>query len=263
MTPAKQAQAQAQARPQPPLAEADDWALFLDVDGTLLELVDDPAAVQVPAELPCTLAALHAALGGALALVSGRGIDFIDGLFGHPGWPVAGLHGLEWRGGDGRRHAAPLDAGRWQALREGAAALATRLPGIRLEEKPPCLALHCREAPQHAAAMARGAAELAAHLPGYEVQAGNHIQELKPAGQDKGAAVRRLMGEPPFRGRRPVYCGDDLTDEYAFAAVNAAGGISVRVGNRTPSAALFTLHNVAAVHAWLCSCARAARQDRS
>jgi trehalose 6-phosphate phosphatase len=238
--------------PTPPLPDPHvRWALFLDVDGTLLGFDDDPGAVRVGPVLRHTLAALRDALGGALALVSGRRLADLDRLFGAPDWAAAGLHGLERRRADGREidvHADPTALG---TLRQRAAALATALPGVRLEDKGACIALHYREAPQHAEAWRRQVPALAAQLDGYEVQPGDHVFELKPAGIDKGRAITAFLGEPPFAGRVPVYFGDDLTDEHAFAVVNAHDGISVRVGDREPSAARFTLHNPAAVQTWL------------
>ncbi|MDN5923960.1 MAG: trehalose-phosphatase, partial [Xanthomonadales bacterium] len=113
---------------------------------------------------------------------------------------------------------------------------------------------HNRQAPQHEAALAKATAALARRFDGYALQPGNKVFEIKPTGSDKGQAVRRLLREPPFRDRVPVYLGDDLTDEHAFAVINACAGISVRVGSRTPTQALFTLDNVVAAHTWLRAC---------
>jgi trehalose 6-phosphate phosphatase len=238
--------------PLPPLPDPHArWAVFLDVDGTLLDFDDDPGAVRVGPIVLHTLAALRDALDGALALVSGRRLADLDRLFGASGWAAAGLHGLERRRADGRELDVRSDPATRDALRLGATALAAALPGVRLEDKGACIALHFREAPQHADALRRQVSELAAQLDGYEVQPGDHVFELKPAGIDKGRAIAAFLDEPPFAGRTPVYLGDDLTDEHAFAVVNARGGVSVRVGDRAPSAARFTLHNPAAVQTWL------------
>ncbi|HET7359381.1 MAG TPA: trehalose-phosphatase [Rhodanobacteraceae bacterium] len=238
--------------PLPPLPDPHArWAVFLDVDGTLLDFDDDPGAVRVGPIVLHTLAALRDALDGALALVSGRRLADLDRLIGASGWAAAGLHGLERRRADGRELDVRSDPATRDALRLGATALAAALPGVRLEDKGACIALHFREAPQHADALRRQVSELAAQLDGYEVQPGDHVFELKPAGIDKGRAIAAFLDEPPFAGRTPVYLGDDLTDEHAFAVVNARGGVSVRVGDRAPSAARFTLHNPAAVQTWL------------
>jgi trehalose 6-phosphate phosphatase len=238
--------------PAPPLPRPDQrWALFLDVDGSLLEFADDPAEVAVPPALRRLLHALQARLGGALALVSGRCLADLDHLFGSPSWPLAGLHGYQLRQPDGRQRELTVDPADQARMREAVQALAARMEGVQLEDKQHAMALHCRRAPARLPALREAARAVAAGLPGYELQPGNLVMEFKPAGTDKGRVVEELMCQPPFAGRIPVYLGDDLTDEHAFEAVNRAGGVSVRVGAREPSHARFTLPSPAAVHAWL------------
>jgi trehalose 6-phosphate phosphatase len=236
--------------PPPPLLAA-DCALFLDVDGCLLGFQDDPRAVTVPAELQTLLQRLHAVLGGALALVSGRGVADLERLFGTPAWPLAGLHGLELRHADGRRRAIAVDPARQKRMHAEVAALAARLEHVQLEDKQQAIALHCRRAPWQWPALREAAEALIGQLPGYELQPGNLVMEFKPAGMNKGQVVAELLRMAPFAGRRPVYLGDDLTDEHGFALVNREHGISVRVGSREPTAARFTLPSPDAVHAWL------------
>ncbi|HET6433323.1 trehalose-phosphatase [Dyella sp.] len=236
--------------PAPPLPAPDaHWALFLDVDGTLLDFQDDPAAVQVSEPLLTLLQGLHRMLGGAMALVSGRALDDLDALFARP-WAMAGLHGLQLRHADGRRHDHPVDATAREQLVQRAASLAQQLD-VQLEDKGAAIALHCRRMPQRFDAMREAAELLAQGTPGYELQAGNLVMEIKPAGMDKGKALRELMRQPPFAGRRPVYVGDDLTDEHAFDAAAREGGDGVLVGARRPTAARFTLPSTAAVQHWL------------
>ncbi len=237
--------------PPPLLHEAGRWAVFLDVDGTLLDFHDDPAGVVVSAPLLATVRDLHAALGGALALVSGRGLDDLDRLFGRPGWAMAGLHGLQLRGSDGRRHDQPIDTAMRARLQQRAEALLATLDGVQLEDKGAAIALHCRRTPERFDAMRDAARELAEGLPGYELQAGSLVMEIKPDSMDKGKAVEQLLHRAPFASRTPIYLGDDLTDEHAFEAVRAAGGWAIRVGDRTPTAAQFTLPHTAAVQDWL------------
>lgn len=238
--------------PPPPKPDrGHSWALFLDVDGTLLDFVDDPAAVRVPPALARSLDALHERLGGALALVSGRSIADLDRLFGRSLWAAAGLHGFERRNSQGAIERLQVNPSQVEELRRSAAALATQLPGIRVEDKGVAVALHYREAPLQGDALKLAATALAEELPGYELQPGNHVVEFKPRGMDKGMAVAALLQTPPFKGRLPVYIGDDLTDEHGFLAANAHGGLSVRVGDREPSQATSTLADVASVHAWL------------
>ncbi len=238
--------------PAPPLPAAGaDWALLLDVDGTLLDFADDPGAVRVEPALRTLLDALHAATGGALALVSGRRVDDLDRLFRRPHWAAIGLHGLELRSATGelRQHAVPpLQQARMQ--RE-VSALSGRFAGVRLEDKQQAVALHCHASPTRLQRLHEAAAALAATLPGYELQAGHRVLEFKPAGMDKGRAVRELLRHAPFAGRVPAYLGDDLTDEHAFDAVNHAHGLSIRVGDRQPSAARYTLPGTTATLAWL------------
>ncbi|HEX7112918.1 MAG TPA: trehalose-phosphatase [Mizugakiibacter sp.] len=237
--------------PSPPLPHRGaSWALFLDVDGSLLEFAADPSGVHVPLALLDLLRRLRAALDGALALVSGRGIDDLDRLFAPLRLPAAGIHGYELRDADGTHRTLGLDQSLAARLHASARELAAALPGVLLEPKHAAVALHYRQAPALAAQVHAGAARIAAALPGIALQPGAMVCELKPADADKGRAVDALRTAAPFRGRTPVFVGDDLTDEHAFAAVNRADGLSVLVGTR-PSAARYALPTPADVHAWL------------
>jgi trehalose 6-phosphate phosphatase len=238
--------------PLPPVP-APDWALFLDVDGSLLDFAPTPDAVHVPDDLVGALTRLHAALGGALALVSGRSLEQLDALFSPLRLPGAGLHGLELRDTPeaALEHMPP--PAELVAVREQAAAVAARHPGALVEDKGPTLALHWR-APGAAAAEPEfhAVAERAlVALPHYRLQPGNCVLELRPDGFDKGGAIRHLLETPVFRGRPPVFIGDDLTDEHGFEAVNALGGISVLVGTRMPTGARFRIDSPTALRAWL------------
>ena len=242
------------ALPPPPAIE-DDHALFLDVDGTLLEFAPSPDEVRVPGELRAWLATLHARLDGAVALVSGRSLATLDALLAPQSMPAAGLHGLERRHGR-RGHRAPRAPAGLALVRAEAEQVAARHPGAVVEDKGAALALHWRAAPQASGELQAFARAALPRLPGYRLQPGNDVLELRPGAHkggraDKGAAILAFMGEPPFAGRRPVFAGDDLTDEAGFAAVNARDGISVLVGPPRESAAHFGLADTAAVHAWL------------
>ena len=241
------------ALPEPPLpgTAGRPWALLLDVDGTLLEFADDPAAVFVDPALHDLLRTLHRALGGALALVSGRQLADIDRLFGEPGWVAVGLHGLQRRDADGDVRAQDINPAQRSQLQRAVRKLAARHPAVRVEDKGAAIALHCRQVPALWPTLQVECLALLPTLPGYELQPGNLVLEFKPAGSDKGQAVRNLLATPWGAGRMPVYLGDDLTDEHAFAVVNASAGISVRVGMRTPTLAHFTLSGPRAAHAWL------------
>jgi len=244
----------AAALPLPPALPA-DAALFLDVDGSLLPFAPRPDAVEVPPALLERLTALQQALGGALALVSGRNLATLDLLFAPGVFAAAGLHGVERRrfGHAGVAGDAPPALLR---ARDAAIALIDAHPGALVEDKGAALGLHWRMvAPEHKAAAELALRAFAAGaltgLPDYQLQPGDHVIELRPRHADKGSAILAFLEEAPFAGRVPVFAGDDLTDEPGFSAVNARGGISVLVGDRAGSAARFRLSDPAALHAWL------------
>ena len=245
--------AEAPVRPSPPLP-ASDWALFLDVDGCLLDFAPHPTEVVVPPGLQADIASLALQLDGALAVVSGRSLDSIDALFGELRHvPAAGMHGLERREPDGTRTQAPEPPESLMTVEAEAQHVATAFPGALAERKGPNLALHWRAAPEAQDAFRAFAAAALRLLPDYRVQGGDHVLELRPGGNtpDKGMAVETFLAVPPFLGRRPVFVGDDFTDEHAFDVVNARDGLSILVGPRTPSAARWHLDHPAAVRAWL------------
>jgi trehalose 6-phosphate phosphatase len=209
------------------------WSLFLDVDGTLLEIAPTPDAVKVDDSLLMLMSGLQHALGGAVALVSGRPLLALDALFSPLVWPAAGTHGLERRDATGRIVRCRLPAGELTAARDQLAQLARINPGTLLEDKGCALALHYRAVPGCEAGLRRAVLEIVAALgPDYHVLEGKSVLEIKPVMFNKADAIRAFMREPPFAGRRPVFVGDDFTDLDGFAAVEAADGISVSVGDR-------------------------------
>lgn len=238
------------SRTAPPALVTDATALFLDVDGVLLAFADHPERVAVSPPLLTRLRELHGQLEGALALVSGRAIASLDALFAPLRLPSAGLHGLERRN-EGEVLRTEVDASALERVRDAARGIVARYPGAVCEDKGVALALHWRGEPLAAADLQALAATAAMELPGYHLQPGDHVVELKAAGADKGSAIAAFLQEPPFAGRTPVFLGDDLTDEHGFELVNLRGGHSVLVGARTPSAAQFGLRDVAAANAWL------------
>ncbi len=238
---------------------APGWALFLDVDGTLIEIADEPEAVRVEPRVIAVLTALVGATDGAVALVSGRPIEFLDRLFAPLVLPAAGLHGLERR--DAAGHWA-VRAGRDPAVDRFAAAFAEFVadhPGCLVEDKGLTVALHYRRAPQAAEAARALADRLGADSAGaFRVQHGKMVAELRPQGPDKGAVVTAFMAEPPFAGRIPVFAGDDVTDEAGFAEVNRRGGHAIRVGEPAgETAARWRVPSVAALADWLAEVAAA------
>ncbi len=226
--------------------------MFLDVDGTLLEIMEHPDEVRAAPPLRRVLADAAHALGGALALVSGRSIASLDAVFDPLRLPAAGLHGLERRDAGGRVHYPSGYAQRIAAARDALLQFVQSEPGLLLEDKGAALALHYRGAPalegecRVRIGMAREAAG-----DDFHVQHGKMVFELKPSGKDKGTAVTDFMSEPPFQGRRPVFVGDDITDEDGFRAVNALGGVSIRVGESAGSAARLVATDVTAILEWL------------
>jgi trehalose 6-phosphate phosphatase len=240
----------------PPLPEPSDrWAIFLDIDGTLVAIAETPQTAQVEPELLPLLERLRQGVGGALAVVSGRRLADIDRLLAPLRLPAAGLHGRERRGADGTL----VESGGPEAiiapLRPRLATYAEARPGLLLEDKHGSLALHYRLAPAYGASVTRLARRLAADEPRLRVIFGRKVVEFQPRGSDKGTAIAAFLQEPPFAGRRPIYAGDDVTDEDGFAAVNRLGGLSIRVPNEErharTSTARFELRTVAALHRWL------------
>jgi len=230
--------------------DAAHWSLFLDLDGTLIDIADVPDDVTVPEELPPLLDRLSRHLDGALAVISGRPIGDIDRLFAPYKFAAAGLHGLQLRlpNGDavvtGKRD--DIDA-----LRSRAESLVQSLPGIMLEDKGTTLALHYRAAPQHREALHKGAAALIAQRPDLHLLSGKMVLEIKPRDVAKGYAVKRFTALPPFADRTPVFVGDDVTDRDGFKAVRELGGRAVLVGDPKMAAACLVLPNPGAVRAWL------------
>lgn len=235
---------------RPPRIAAGD-ALFLDLDGTLVEIAPTPAAVRPASHLAALLESLSRHVGSALAIVSGRSIREIDRILAPLELPAAGLHGLERRSANGAYRPPPA-LPRFDELKAALEGFAADRPGLLLEDKGAALALHYRARPElGAAAIAAVEAALGGARSGIAVQHGKAVVELRPEGANKGAAVAAFMSEPPFAGRRPVFAGDDITDEAAFRAVRMRGGVAVRVGREGATAAEWRLADVAAVHAWL------------
>ncbi len=236
----------------PPLSP--HCALFLDIDGTLLRLAVTPDRVHVDGDVAALLPALAGKLHGALALITGRAIADADRLFPDLRLPIAGQHGCERRRADGTSHRHEEAVVGLTRLREGMARLVARHEGLLLEDKGATLALHYGLAPQlagyvHRAVRAEVALAAAAGAT-LRLQRGKRIVEVKPGGRDKGTAVVAFMSETPFHGRRPVFVGDDLTDEFGFAAVESLGGWAVKVGGGA-TRAHYRLPDVDAVRVWL------------
>jgi trehalose 6-phosphate phosphatase len=213
----------------PPLLET---AILLDIDGTLLELKPTPREVFVPEGLSETLNGLLQKTSGALALVSGRSLNDIDLIFAPDQFPVVGGHGAEMRLGSSDEavavHAPPLD----KELKRRLATIAKLSPGILLEDKGYSLALHYRLAPHAEKAIYEAVSLIRADLPNapIEVLPGKCVCEIKHSGFTKASGVRELMTHEPFKGRKPLFIGDDITDETVFAIMPDFNGLSFSVG---------------------------------
>jgi trehalose 6-phosphate phosphatase len=250
----------------PPLPEPSDrWAIFLDLDGTLVAIAETPQMAQVEPDLLPLLERLRQRVDGALAVVSGRRLADIDRLLAPLHLPAAGLHGRERRRADGTLIESGGPGAIIAPLRPLLAAYVEARPGLLLEDKGGSLALHYRLAPVYGASVTRLARRLAADEPRLRVIVGRKVVEFQPRGSDKGAAIAAFLEEPPFAGRRPIYAGDDATDEDGFLVVNRLGGFSIRVlnGERASraSAARFQLRTVAALHRWLAAVAGTVGSD--
>ena len=229
------------------------WSLFLDFDGTLAEIAETPDRVRVDAALPATLMALHRVFDGALALVSGRPIADLDAFLSPARLPAAGVHGFERRSAKGGSRPEPAIARALDPLRAVLARRAAEDPRLVVEDKGAALALHYRRAPEREEECRRLMARVLEGSPalaGFRMMPGKMVVEATPAGGDKGTVIREFMREPPFAGRRPVFIGDDCTDEDGFRVVTELRGIAVKVGEGR-TRARFRIASVAALGAWL------------
>lgn len=228
------------------------WAVFLDVDGTILEIAPAPADVRVPESLKILLNALCLRLDGALALVSGRSIADLDALFAPFRFCAAGVHGFERREASGCALQSRVDDSALDAARAELARLVAEFPGLLLEDKGSALALHFRRVPQLRTLVLDRMKRLIAELgERFALQPGKCVFEIRPAGWTKATAIAHFMNTPPFLGRTAVFLGDDVTDEDGFARVNELGGISMRVGAPTSTCAQYWLQDVAQALRWL------------
>jgi len=219
-------------------------ALFLDFDGTLVDIASHPQAVVIPPGLPGTLARMQDMLAGAVAVVSGRPIRQIDRLLAPLVLSVAGVHGGERRRADGslaRQAIRPM-----RQVRQAAQALVRAHPALRLEIKRGALALHYRQAPELQTLCLASMQAAVEQSPGLTLLCGKMVVEAKPSCTSKSQAIEAFLQEPPFVARTAVFVGDDLTDEAAFISVQQHGGIGVKVGEG-PTAARYRVANPTAM----------------
>ncbi len=236
---------------EPPRRGPHELAIFLDLDGTLAPIQPTPGQAGIPPSTINILQRLYAACARSVAIVSGRDAADIDRMLAPLRVPYAALHGARLKGPDGRIVSISV---RQEVLAEIIGHIeigAASLPGTLIERKTLSVALHYRNAPQFEDAAQRLAAgALNGHGADFEVQQGKMVVEIKPRAASKGTAIEHFMNIAPFRGRIPLFAGDDLTDESAFRAVNAMNGISIKIGTG-PTQARWRLDDPAALSAWL------------
>lgn len=226
-------------------------ALFVDFDGTLVDIAPRPSAVRVDPRVPKLLIRLAERLGGAVSIVSGRPIIQVARYLQPYNGAMVGIYGLERRDALGRM-VTPVPIPELRTARRALADFANAHPGVVLEDKGIALALHYRSNPRQRDACEAIADEVAYASNGRLVVApGKMVVEIHPSGATKGRAISEMLDQPPFRGRRPIYVGDDRPDEVAFDVVNQVEGISVFVGAGKESVARYRLADVPAVIAWL------------
>jgi trehalose 6-phosphate phosphatase len=244
----------------PAVLSPGETAFFFDFDGTLVELAPTPDGVLVQPRVIELLSALRSLTNGAVAIVSGRGIDGIDGFLDMPDLPIAGLHGAERRDANGDTQRIGFHDERLLRMEQVLAQVVNEHPGMLLEIKGAALALHYRNAPEREQVAREATERLVADYPGaYVLQPGKMVYEIKPKDVDKGRAMRAFLDEPPFAGRKPVFAGDDLTDEKGFAVVNERGGVSIKVG-AGETLAQTRIDSVSALLDWLETIVAAARK---
>jgi trehalose 6-phosphate phosphatase len=238
----------------PPLpAVGERWALFVDIDGTLVDFAHHPNDVHIDAATLALLARLEHSLDGALAVLSGRCLADVDRMLSPLVLPAGALHGIERRDANGEINVTSVPPAAAERVYEACVAGIQALDGVRLETKArQGFALHFRQRPAHEAAVHRLAQQVADASSGqFVVQKGNCVAELIPPGRDKGSALRALLATPPSTGRCPIMLGDDLTDESAFTEATRLGGFGIVVGNRRPTCAKYALPSPRHAVQWL------------
>lgn len=234
---------------EPPVDLLRGGSLFLDFDGTLVDLAPTPDAIQVSIELRELLARLRYCLNGRVAILSGRSVDDLLGHLAPVTLAIAGSHGLE-RLDSNNQIVAPPPPSALAAAVHVLRGVQDHYPDVLIEEKPFGVAIHFRLAPEAEEACRFAATEVASQT-GMVVQPGKKVFELKPSSGTKGGALRAFMAEPPFLTTRPVFLGDDLTDEHGFEAAMDLGGAGVLVGEERETVATYRLPGIRAARDWL------------
>lgn len=243
----------------PVIDDIGSFAIFLDIDGTLVELAESPDAVHVDASTLRLLQTLRERTDSALAVISGRDIDIIDKLL-HPlVLPLSGVHGLRRRDANGAIHAqgssdfAPITFALRQKLEHE--------QGVVIETKTGAVAVHYRQRPDLEQRCRAITESIVQEYPDLRLVNGKMVVEITGCGADKGSVIDAFLREPPFLGRTPIFIGDDLTDEAGFYVVNAREGVSIKVGSGA-TVARFRAGSVGELRAWLAELAGRPRKER-
>ncbi|NJM34860.1 MAG: trehalose-phosphatase [Rhodomicrobium sp.] len=216
--------------PLPVVTNTHRLAFFFDFDGTLADIAERPEDVEVTDATRDALNALRELSGGAVAIVTGRDIASIDHFLAPLRLPVAGVHGLTRRDANGQVHSPEIDAAALDAIAGRLAALVEREDGLLIERKHGGLALHYRRRPELEDVCITAMEAASADSANISLRRGKMVIEAVAHSSNKGAAIESFLAEEPFRGRIPVFAGDDVTDEDGFAFVNAQGGVSIKIG---------------------------------
>ncbi len=235
----------------PPLIDdLEQYCVFLDFDGTLVEIEDRPDDVRIDASTLQLIERLRDKVGRALALVSGRDIHVIDRLLYPVVLPVAGVHGLQRRDASGRLHSPVIDQSVVEAIEARVEAAFHSEPGVVIERKTGAVAIHFRLRPDFEKKCHALARKIIRQRPDLHMIKGKMVCEIRLRGNDKGAVIATFLDERPFKGRKPIFVGDDATDEPGFIAVNACGGLSIKIGEGA-TAARYRAANIRELCDWL------------
>jgi trehalose 6-phosphate phosphatase len=245
----------------PQIDDLEKYCIFLDFDGTLVDIEDHPDDVRVDASTFRFIENLRSKVGDALALISGRDINVLDRLL-HPLiLPVAGVHGLQRRDAAGRLHTPIIDHRIVEAVAKDIQSAFSEEPGIAIERKTGAVAVHYRLRPDYEKRCHDLAERLVRDRPKLHLIKGNMVCEIRRDGKNKAAVIEEFLGERPFKGRKPIFAGDDTTDESGFVAVNANGGVSIKVGEG-PSNAKFRVGGVLELREWFEGVLTAGRKSK-
>ena len=250
-------------KPAPPASlDLDSTAFLFDYDGVLADIVDDPREARPFQQVIECLQMLQAAAGGAVAVISGREIATLDDMLQPLKLPAAGIHGLQHRDAGGIVKEPQLDSGKVDKVQQRLEDFARSREGLMVERKTASVALHYRRRPELADECRELVEQIAAEDDALRLLAGKMVFELKIGHRTKGDAIEDFMKEAPFRGRRPVFVGDDVTDEDGFAVLPKWDGISIKVGPGQ-TAARFRVPDTAQFRFWLKRlCTRAGAEAR-